>query len=113
MLFSLGFCQHKSFMFGAKLHTFSPTLFQQKNTDSIKVISIETLGKLAAKDFFDSRKVNLSPKNYNWNLEMRRAESFKSMSLNIRQQDFCGRDLPLDIHSEVIQNIYMKRISYP
>lgn len=113
MIFSLGFCQSKTVSFDSKSTIISSTLFDHKEQDSIKIVTIEMLGKLPSNDFFESDNVNLLPKNYNWNLDIRRTESFKSMALNNKRQDFCGRDLPINIHTEVTQNIYLKSISYP
>lgn len=72
--------------------------------------SLQKFGKLAWQDKFSTEQINLSPKNFNWYTDMKRIESIKIMALNIRQQDFCGRDLPIDIHTQLIQSVYSRNL---
>jgi len=108
-----GFSQYKPISFSDRFTIKSLSLFGNHSNDSIKVISIEMLGKMAQKNILDINNINISPKQYSWYSDIRRIESLKVMALNIRQQDFCGRDFLIDSHSEAIQNLNLKSISYP
>ncbi|HOD10339.1 MAG TPA: hypothetical protein PKH91_06315 [Flavobacterium sp.] len=107
MVFSVAFSQKKSATFDFKDNV-SLTLFDTDTTDVVEVYSIQKLGKTAWNDSFDKDKINLSPKKFNWYTDSQRIESLKSMVSNVQRQDICGRDLPIDVHSEVIQNVYFK-----
>ena len=110
MLFSVAFGQTKSTNNNFKTN-FSETLFDINKTDTIKLYNIQMLGKTAWNDSFNKEKINLSPKNFSWYTDAKRIESVKSMISNFQRQDICGRDLPIiDIHSEVIQNVYFKSL---
>ena len=110
MLFSVAFGQTKSTNNNFKTN-FSETLFDINKTDTIKLYTIQILGKTAWNDSFNKEKINLSPKNFSWYTDAKRIESVKSMVSNVQRQDICGRDLPIiDIHSEVIQNVYFKSL---
>lgn len=108
-----GLSQYKPISFSARFNIIPSTLFDNHSNDKIKVISIEMLGKMAQKDILDINNINISPKQYSWYSDIRRIESHKIMALNIRQQDFCGRDFLIDSHSEAIHNLNLKSISYP
>jgi hypothetical protein len=108
-----GFSQYKPISFSARFNIIPSSLFGNHSNDTIKVISIEMLGKMAQKDILDINNINISPKQYSWYSDIRRIESHKIMALNIRQQDFCGRDFLIDSHLEAIQNLNLKSISYP
>ncbi len=110
MLFSVAFGQTMSNNNNFKTN-FSETLFDINKTDTIKLYTIQILGKTAWNDSFNKEKINLSPKNFSWYTDAKRIESDKSMVSNVQRQDICGRDLPIiDIHSEVIQNVYFKSL---
>jgi hypothetical protein len=111
---SLGFSQYQPISFSSKFKIIPSTLFDTySNKDAIKVNRLGMLYKMSQTDVLDINNVSLFPKNYSWSSDIRKIENFKIMALNIRQQDLCGRDLPIDIHSEVIQNVSLKSISYP
>ena len=110
MLFSVAFGQTKSTNNNFKTN-FSETLFDINKTDTIKLYTIQILGKTAWNDSFNKEKINLSPKNFSWYTDAERTKSIKEMVSNVQRQDICGRDLPIiDIHSEVIQNVYFKSL---
>ncbi|WP_353083474.1 hypothetical protein [Flavobacterium sp.] len=109
-VFSLyGFSQYKPISF----NSIPSTLFGNQSNDTINVISIEMLGKMAQKDILDISNINIFPKEFSWHNDIRWIESNKIMALNIRQQDFCGRDFLIDSYSEALQNLYLNSISYP
>lgn len=110
LLFSVAFGQTKSVkhQFITKV---SPSLFDENKTDKIAVYSLNTLGKTAWENHLNSDKINLSPKNFNWFSDMQNIESYKKRVLNFRQQDNLGRDMPIDVHSEVIQKSYIRSLS--
>ncbi len=89
----------------------SPSLFDENKTDKITLYSLNTLGKRAWENHLNSEKINLSPKNFNWFSDMQNIESYKKRVLNFRQQDNLGRDMPIDVHSEVIQKSYIRSLS--
>jgi hypothetical protein len=89
----------------------SPYLFDKKKTDKITVYSLNSIGKTAWENHLNSDKINLSPKNFNWFSDMQNIESYKKRVLNFRQQDNLGRDMPIDVHSEVIQKSYIRSLS--
>ena len=89
----------------------SPSLFDENKTNKITVYSLNTLGKTAWENHLNSDKINLSPKNFNWFSDMQNIESYKKRVLNFRQQDNLGRDMPIDVHSEVIQKSYIRSLS--
>jgi len=103
------FSQSKLIVYDFKSNV-SPTLVEIKKTDTILVYSIERLGKRAWKDELNTDKINLSPKYFNWSSDIRKIESLRKMALNIRQQDLCGRDLPIDILSVVTQQLYFRSL---
>jgi hypothetical protein len=114
MFASFGFSQYQPVSFRSQYITIPSTLFDNySNKDAIKVIRLEMLGKMLQTDVSDINNVSLFPKNYSWSSDIRRIQNFKVMALNIRQQDLCGRDLLFDIHSEVIQNVSLKNMTYP
>ena len=112
MLFSVAIGQTNSTNYNFKSNI-SEKLFDKDKTEVFEIYSLQMLGKTAWKEYLDTDKINLTPKKFNWYFDIRNIESFKNMALNVRKQDFCGRDLPIDIHTEVTQNIYLKSISYP
>lgn len=57
-------------------------------------------------------QIEVLPKKYNWSKELRKIESYKELMLNARRQDLCGRDLPIDVHYEVTQQIYLRNLSF-
>ena len=89
----------------------SSSLFDESNTDKITIYSLNTLGKTAWENHLNSDKINLSPKDFNWFSDMQSIESYKKRVLNFRQQDNLGRDMPIDVHSEVIQRSYIRSLS--
>ena len=114
MFASFGFSQYQPVSFSSRYNTIPSTLFDNySNKDAIKVIRLEMLGKMLQTEVSDINNVSLFPKNYSWSSDIRRIQNFKVMALNIRQQDLCGRDLLFDIHSEVIQNVSLKNMTYP
>ena len=114
MFASFGFSQYQPISFNSKFNIIPSTLFDNNsNKNAIKVIRLGMLGKMLQTDVSDINNVSLFPKNYSWSSDIRRKQNFKAMALNIRQQDLCGRDLLFDIHSEVIQNVNLKNMSYP
>lgn len=113
-MFSLfGFSQSKPISFSSKFNIIPSTLFGSPSNDTIKAISIEILGKMSQKDILEINNINVSPKGYSWSSDIRSIESYKIMALNIRQQDFCGRDFLIDSNLEAIQILNLKSISYP
>ena len=110
LLVSTSFCQIQpvNTNFSTKV---SSSLFDESNTDKITVYSLSTLGKTAWENHLNSDKINLSPKNFNWFSDMQNIESYKKRVLNFRQQDNLGRDMPIDVHSEVIQKSYIRSLS--
>lgn len=107
MIFSVAFCQTKPTINNSNTYT---SLLDTNQTDSIKVYTMLMLGKTAWEDHFNKDKINLTPKNFNWFSDKQRIESIKNMALNIRQQDFCGRDLPVDINTMLIQQVYSRSL---
>jgi hypothetical protein len=102
----LGFSQTKS-IFKSPKHTISETLYTVTQTDTIVISSIEMLGKTRFENLPDAYKINLLPQDYSWTRDVSRAESLKNMALESRKQDCNGRDLPTDVHQEVIQKVYL------
>jgi hypothetical protein len=114
MFASFGFSQYQPISFNSKFNIIPPTLFDNySNKGTNKVIRLGTLGKMSQTDASYINNVSLFPKNYSWSSDIRRIQNFKAMALNIRQQDLCGRDLLFDIHSEVIQNVNLKNMTFP
>lgn len=108
MTFSVAFSQNKATSFNSK-ETISLTLFDTKTTEAVEINSLQTLGKTVWSNSFDTAKINLIPKEFNWYTDSKRIKSIKEMISTVQRQDNCGRDLPvIDIHSEVIQNVYFK-----
>lgn len=110
LIFSSATSQIKSPFISFK-NTLATTLFTTKKLDTVAVYSIQLLGKTSWKSYLDTDKINLLPKNFNWSKDMRRIENYKNMALNLRQQDICGRDLPADVHAEVVQKVYIRNFS--
>jgi hypothetical protein len=110
LLFSVAFGQTKpvNHQFVTKV---SPSLFDENKTDKMAVYSLNSLGKTAWENHLNTEKINLSPKNFNWFSDMQNIESYKKRVLNFRQQDNLGRDMPIDVHSEVIQKSYIRSLS--
>lgn len=110
LLVSTSFCQIQpvNTNFSTKV---SSSLFDESKTDKITVYSLNTLGKTAWENHLNSDKINLSPKDFNWFSDMQNIESYKKRVLNFRQQDNLGRDMPIDVHSEVIQKSYIRSLS--
>lgn len=102
----MGFSQTKS-IFNTPKQKISETLFTPTKTDTIIISSIEMLGKTKFQNLPDAYKVNLLPQDYSWTTDLRRVESLQNMALQLRKQDGNGRDLPTDIHQEVIQRVYL------
>jgi len=111
--FSKGFCQSKSAIFSGMLNHVPTTLLETTKPASTKVFNHQVLLKTTFTSNFNNNKVTLLPKNYSWNADIRRIESIKTMALNIRQQDFCGRDFLIDSHQEAVQNLHLKSMSVP
>lgn len=100
------FSQTKSTFKIPKEHI-TETLFTPTQTDTIVISSIEMLGKTEFEILPNAYKVNLLPRKYSWTKDVSRAESLKEMTLELRKQDCNGRDLPTNIHHEVIQRVYL------
>ena len=94
--------------FKAKVLT---SLFDEEKTNKITIYSLNTLGKTAWENHLNSEKINLSPKNFNWFSDMQNIESYKKRVLNFQPQDNFGRDMPIDVHSEVIKRTYIRSLS--
>ncbi len=82
------------------------TLFDVK-VDSANIASIQILGKIAFKKFPNAYNTNVLPQRYSWTADLRKAESLNNMLRETRIQDDNGRDLPTNIHQEVIQRVYL------
>lgn len=109
LMFSIAFCQTKPININSKpnlTNSFS-TIDTTKLTDEY---SLKKLAKLALQDKFYTDNINLLPKNFSWYADMKRIESIKNMAFNIRQQDFRGRDLPIDVNTQLIQKIYSRSL---
>ena len=102
----LGFSQTKS-TFKSSKGNIPETLFTPTQTDTIVISSVEMLGKTKFENLPDAYKINLLPQDYSWTTDLRRAESLQNMALELRKQDGNGRDLPTDVHQEVIQRVYL------
>jgi hypothetical protein len=113
LTFSKGYCQSKSGIFSDMLNRIPTSLFETNQHRSTKVFNHQVLLKTTFTSNFNNNKVALLPKNYSWNSDIRRIESIKIMALNIRQQDFCGRDFLIDSHSEALQNLHLKSMLVP
>lgn len=113
LTFSKGYCQSKSGIFSDMLNRIPTSLFETNQHRLTKVFNHQVLLKTTFTSNFNNNKVALLPKNYSWNSDIRRIESIKIMALNIRQQDFCGRDFLIDSHSEALQNLHLKSILVP
>lgn len=111
MLFSVAFSQTKP-TFRYYNGSVTPTLFNVNKTEAIVVFSIEMLGKTTWEDYPNAYTINLLPKNFNWYRDAKRIESYKNMAFNEGKQDINGRDLPKDVHLEVIQGVYSKSSMY-
>ena len=109
MIFSVAFSQNKATPFNINENVL-PTLFDADKSEAVEIQSLKKLGETAWNNDFKKEKINLSPKKFNWYTDSKRIESIKNMASTIQKQDFCGRDLLVDIHSEVIQNVYNKNI---
>jgi len=83
------------------------TLFTISKSDTIVVSNIEMLGKVPSENLPTAYKVNLLSKSFNWSKDALRAQNFKEMFLDTNKQDFCGRYLPPDVYTEVIQRVYL------
>lgn len=83
------------------------TLFTIGKSDTIVVSNIEKLGKVPSENLPTAYKVNLLSKSFNWSKDAWRAQNFKEMVLDTDKQDFCGRYLSPDVHTEVIQCVYL------
>ena len=112
MIFSFSFSQNKTTFFTFK-ENIAPTIFNTQSNPSVEVFTLQMLGKSAWEYNFDKDKINLTPKYFSWDTDSRRIESTKNMISNVQRQDLCGRDLPIDIHSEVIQKVYLRSLYYP
>jgi len=111
---SLGFSQYQPITFGSRFNTIPSTLFDNyNNKNANKLTRLGILVNMSQTNIMDINTINLFPKNYSWSCDIRRIQDFKAMALNIRQQDLCGRDLLFDIHSEVIQNVNLKNMTFP
>lgn len=102
----LGFSQTKS-TFKSSKGNIPQTLFTSTKTDTIVIPSIEMLGKLELENLPNAYKINLLPQDYSWTKDVSRAESLKDMASELRKQDCNGRDLPTNVHQEVIQKVYL------
>lgn len=109
MSFCSVFCQSKSTLYIFQTNV-SGTLFDTKTIDTIKVYSIETIVKTAWEENLDTDDINLSPSNFNWRSDTRKLESYRNLGLNNRKQDNYGRDLPIDMHTEVFQKVYSRSL---
>ena len=112
MIFSFSFSQNKTTFFTFK-ENIAPTIFNTQSNPSVEVLSLQMLGKSAWEYNFDKDKINLTPKYFSWDTDSRRIESTKNMISNVQRLDLCGRDLPIDIDSEVIQKVYLRSLYYP
>lgn len=110
MLFSVTFGQNKTTTFSFK-STVQETLFESSKTDLVPVLIVNNQNNLFWHNQSYSYKVNPLPKNFNWRADIRKLESYKELILNARRQDLCGRDLPVDVHYEVTQQIYLRILS--
>jgi hypothetical protein len=109
-LFSVTFSQNKTTTFSFK-STVPATLFESTKTDLVPILVVDKQNKLLFHNHSYSYKVNPLPKNFNWSADIRKFESYKELILNVRRQDLCGRDLPVDVHYEVTQQVYFRILS--
>ncbi len=111
LFFSGAFSQTKPTFSDFKANI-NPTLFD-KDKDATNVFYIiEMLGKTKWEDYPNAYTINLKPKYFSWYKDSKRIESYRNWFINSTKQDICGRDLPTDVNSEVIQSIYSKNIIY-
>ena len=108
--FSVAFGQNRSTIFSFK-STVPVTLFESTKTDLAPILIVDKQNKLFWHNQSYSYKVNPLPKNFNWSADIRKLESYKELILNARRQDLCGRDLPVDVHYEVTQQVYFRILS--
>lgn len=90
----------------------NPTLFNKDETITPVFYTIEMLGKTTWNDAPNAQTINLNPKNFSWHKDAKKLESYRDTYINSHNQDVCGRDLPIDVHSELIQSIYSKDILF-
>lgn len=110
MLFAVAFGQSKPTNYNFQ-NTVSETLFDANNTEVVEIYSLQTLGKTAWQNHLDTTTISKLPKDFNWYTDSHRIESIKNMVSTVQKQDLCGRDLPpIDLHAEVIQNVYIKSL---
>jgi hypothetical protein len=90
----------------------TPSLFDKDKTEANVFYTIEMLGKTTWEDHPNANTINLKPKQFSWYKDAKQLESYKNWFINNPKQDLCGRDLPPDVHSEVVQSIYSKNLFY-
>jgi len=81
----------------------------QKATDSVPIASLNMLSKIATDTLDSGLQLPLS---YKWTRDVRFTESLKRMSLQSRQQDANGRDLPVDVFHQVRNEVLFKDIPF-
>ena len=101
---AMGFSQEKTF--NNSKNEVPATLFTTTKSDTIVVSTIAMLAKMPSETLPAGYKVNILSESFNWAKDVRNAESFKNMAMD-RKQDGSGRDMPTDLHSEVIQRVYL------
>lgn len=112
LFISAGFSQTKPIFSNLK-NKVNPTLFNKDETVTHLFYTIEMLGKTTWEDYPNANTINLKPKNFSWHKDAKMVESYRNWFINSPKQDICGRDLQIDVNSELIQSIYSKNIIYP
>ena len=88
------------------------SLFDKDNPATNVFYTFEMLGKTTWEDYPNAYTINLKPKHFSWYKDAKKLESYKNWFINNPKQDVCGRELPADVHSEVVQRIYSKNLFY-
>lgn len=109
LFFSVAFSQTQPSS-GGQVTQVTPTLFDEKS-NPISVYTIEMLGKTSWDNYPNAYTINLMPKNFNWKWDARKIESYKNM-YSLPKYDGSGREIPKDVHSDVIQKAYFKSPTY-
>ncbi len=104
------FCQTKSLFIKPSEHI-PKNLFEFK-ANSTTTATIYRFGTITLNNLPNAYNTNLLPQAYNWTADLRKAESIENMLREIPLQDNCGRDLPINIHQEVIQRVYFRTNDY-
>lgn len=84
-----------------------PLTLVEVKVDSTIIPSFQMLGKIVLKKFPNAYNTNVLPQSYSWTSDLRKTESLNDMLRETRLQDDNGRDLPINIHHEVIQRAYL------